>query len=680
WAEAAAAAAALAAQMRDPGNQVEMYEEAARLCLERLGDQAAAVTHYRAVLAAQPGHADAMARTLQILEETGAWSDAAAVLSDQIEAITDEGIRSELLVRRAHILAERLGDVLAAINDVERAVRLRSGTPDLVRLLAELHAAAGHWADAARAYEKLAEAASDPDTRREALLAQARIWTDRVPDHARAQRILGEAARLAPDDRGVLAALASVSRHAGDHKAAAEVYQQLSRSGTAAERATSFLALAELRRQLGDETAAELAASSAFDLVGEEPAIASLLIDSYRERNDQDGFAEMAEAALRRSGRGARPGHLALRLALAELYGGGERAIEQLRKAVETHPSSHAPRLALGRAMAAGDPKAAIAEFRAVIERDPTEPSAYAGLAEACARLDRDGAAALMGTAAALLGAGDLPGELQITLSVPPRPIAGSLPAELALELLIGKTRAAGVREVIARIDPYLHEIFPEGQELRESLAPLPDIHPAAGLAQRFAPALGVDSLEIYRAGKGDPPILLSEPRALALGPDQAGDDNLARAAYDVASALARLAGGSAVGCAVPGDQVQALLRIASDPDGEEDRELKKRFASAVPRRVRKELERIGEEYGMLDSRAWAAWEEEERARGRRAGVLFGRDVRAAARSIAPEVMATGDSAERRTRVAASPAVLDALRFAASDACWELLLRVHGSR
>ena len=232
----------------------------------------------------------------------------------------------------------------------------------------------------------------------------------------------------------------------------------------------------------------------------------------------------------------------------------------------------------------------------------------------------------------------------------------------------------------MARIDAYLHDIFPDGQELRESLAPLPDIHPAAGLAQRFAPALAVESLEVYRGGKGDPPILLSETRALAISPDQVGDDNLARAAFDVASALARLAGGSAIGCAVPADQVQALLRIASDPDADEDRDLKKRVSSALPRRVRKELERIGEEYGLIDSRAWAAWEEEERARGRRAGVLFSRDIRAAARSIAPDVLASKDSAERRTRVAASPAMLDALRFAASDACWELLLRVHGSR
>jgi tetratricopeptide (TPR) repeat protein len=681
WAEAAAAAAALAAQMRDPDNQVELYEQAARLCLDRLGDQTAAVAHFRAVLAARPGHPDALARTLEILEASGDWSSAASVLSDQIEVIADDDqIRADLLVRRAQILSERLGDVLAAISDIERAARLRPRSPDFLRLLAELHVAAGHWADAARAWEQLAEAAPDAATRRDALLAQARIWTDRVPDYARAQKILEEAVTLSSDDRGVLSALAQVSRHAGNHKNAAEVYQRLARSGTAAERATSFLALAEVRRQLGEESAAEMAAASAFDLVAEEPAIAQLLIDSYRERGDQEGFAEMAEAALRRSGRGNKPGHLALRLALAEMYGASERGIEQLRKAVDAHPSAQAPRLALGRALVAGDAQAAVAELRAVIEKDPTEPTAYAGLAEACARLDRDGAAALMATAAAVLGGGDVPGELQITLSVPPRPLAGALPPDIALELLIGQTRAAAVREVVARIDPYLHEIFPEGGELRESLAPLPDVHPAAGLAKRFAPALAVDSLEIYRGDRGDPPILLSEPRALALGPDLVADEGLARASFDVASLLARLAGGSALAVAVPGDQVQALLRLVSDPDSDEDRDLKKRVASALPRRVRKELERIGEEAGLIDSRAWSAWEEEERARGRRAGVLFSRDLRAAARSIAPEVLATRDRGERRTRVAASPAMLDALRFAASDACWELLPRVHGSR
>jgi tetratricopeptide (TPR) repeat protein len=682
WAEAAQSAAALAGQMRHPANRAAMFEEAAALCLDRLGDLTAAVDHYRSVLAAEPGNQRALARTLDLLEQTGEWSDAVSVLSQQIDSVSDDGARAELLTRRAHIVAERLGDASAAIGDVERAARLRPGTPGLLQLLADLNDAAGHWADAARAYQQLADAAPDAGTRRDALLAQARIWTERVPDYARAQRILEEAVTLDPGDRAVLSALAEVSRHAGDHRSAAEVYQRLARSGTPTQRAVSFLALADLRRQLGDSAASDLAAASAFDLIAEDPELASFLAREYRD--DLEAYAAQAEGALRRAGRATTSGHLALRLTLAELYAGPlsapERGLEQLRAAVESNPKALGARLALARALP--DPKEAIAELRAVLDRDPTEPAAYTGLARACASLGWEGAAALMASAAALLGADELAGEYRITLSAPPRPVAGALPPDLALELLVGTSRAAGVREVVSRLDPFLHLIFPEGQELRESLSPLPEQHPIASLAQRFAPALDVSDLEVYRGDKGDPLLLLSEPRALALGHDYSGDEGQARARFDIASALARLAGGSALGVALDAEQVQDLLRVVTDDGANEpgERELRKRVASAMPRRLRKELERAAEDTGLIDSRGWAAWEEEERARGRRAGLVFSRDLLAAARSIAPDLLATADSGERRKKAAATGALLDALRFAASDACWELLQRVHGNK
>jgi hypothetical protein len=96
-----------------------------------------------------------------------------------------------------------------------------------------------------------------------------------------------------------------------------------------------------------------------------------------------------------------------------------------------------------------------------------------------------------------------------------------------------------------------------------------------------------------------------------------------------------------------------------------------------MPRRARKELERAAQDIGVIDQRRWAAWEQEERRRARRAGVVFARDLRAVAASLAPEAAAATSIDQRRAIIAASDAMLDALRFAASDACWSLCRRLY---
>ena len=126
-------------------------------------------------------------------------------------------------------------------------------------------------------------------------------------------------------------------------------------------------------------------------------------------------------------------------------------------------------------------------------------------------------------------------------------------------------------------------------------------------------------------------------------------------------------------------DRVQALLRVATDPGPVDpaNRDLRRRLHGAMPRRARKELERVAADVGVIDQRRWAAWEQEERRRARRAGVLLSRDLRAVARSLAPEAAAAPPAA-RRAQLAQSDAMVDALRFAASEACWALCFKLFG--
>ena len=130
----------------------------------------------------------------------------------------------------------------------------------------------------------------------------------------------------------------------------------------------------------------------------------------------------------------------------------------------------------------------------------------------------------------------------------------------------------------------------------------------------------------------------------------------------------------------MPPEQVQALLEVTTDPvaDAPGYKEMRKRIGSILPRRARKEIERIVDEDGGELRRVWAAWDEEERRRSLRAGVVFCRDLRIVAHVVAPEALAAATVEDRRRALGANGAMVDALRFAASEACWAAHRRVFG--
>ena len=87
----------------------------------------------------------------------------------------------------------------------------------------------------------------------------------------------------------------------------------------------------------------------------------------------------------------------------------------------------------------------------------------------------------------------------------------------------------------------------------------------------------------------------MSEARALVLGPEHlSGVSGLTRLRFDAAYALSHVAAASTAAHVLEAHELEALLRVVTDAnaDGSGDKELRKRVASALPRRVRKELER----------------------------------------------------------------------------------------
>src|SRR5439155_732228 len=152
-------------------------------------------------------------------------------------------------------------------------------------------------------------------------------------------------------------------------------------------------------------------------------------------------------------------------------------------------------------------------------------------------------------------------------------------PADEALQILVGPTRARFLRRVLAVLDPYVHEVFPAGQESLGALPRLPDSYPAVLCVRAVAAALGVNSLIVVRGTARSAALLFSD--------------------------------------------------------------------------------------------------DEERKRALHAAVVFCRDLRVVAQIVAAEALAAPTAEDRRRALAANPAMTDALRFAASEACWSAHRRIY---
>jgi hypothetical protein len=256
-------------------------------------------------------------------------------------------------------------------------------------------------------------------------------------------------------------------------------------------------------------------------------------------------------------------------------------------------------------------------------------------------------------------------------------PVPNALSPHDALTLLVGGTRVPDVRRVIELLDPYIHVIFPEHQEELAAAAPLPETYPIVATVRAIAASLGASALPIYWREHSEPLLLASEPRAFVLAPEHVNDGATARIRFDAGYAIARVAGGSILGHAAPPEQVRSLLIVLDDRDADDEHNFRKRISHAMPRRNRKELERVVAE-SRLDVGAYKTWEQEERRRALGIGVATCGDLRAVAASISPDVLEATGGDERRARVQANPMLVDALRFATSDLGWSLIRRLYG--
>lgn len=684
----------------EPRNRAEAELDAAELFEAQLDAPEQAIVHARAVLARRPDLSRACALSVRLSEASEDWAGVLESLGVHAQSISDATQRAMLYAQRANVAIERVGDARAALEDLQRAHQLLPKDVAVLDRLAREYERAERWREAADAWAQLASASADPTVRRRALIAQARLWADRMNDGEQARAILDPLVREEPGDRECASLFARVCASRGtleDAERAADLYAFVAQSGEPAERVRFLLAVADVSAGLlRDDTRARDALAKALSMALSDPALIAPIEQHFAKDGAHRTFVALAEDAVRRASgpsatsssisspaiapKGALPMRLTIARVLRESMKQPAAADEHLRAAIEAFPRATEPRLARAQARVATDELGAIQEFRDILEIDPTCGPAFRGLVTALQRIGSTVSAGVVASAALLCGEQAREVESALALAVTPPPREGALPPDDALAMLVGPTQSRYVRRVLAAIEPHWFELFPQGVEALRNYTRAPAGIPAVRMLETIALSLGAPAAQLYRGRGREALTTFAQPHALVLGADYFAEGAIPHLIFECARMSAHVGGLSVAIRVINSSDLLALLEVVTDPNVEEPgyKEMRRRAGSVLPRKVRKDIERIVEESAGASVRSeLPRWIDEEARRGLRAGVVFARDLRTVAQIVAPE--AAGVSGEARREVLSRNALMvDALRFCASDACSRALERVFG--
>ncbi len=699
WESAAQLALRASEVAVDPRNRAEAELDAAELYESQLDAPEQAVVHSRAVLARRPELSRACAVSVRLSEASEDWVGVMDSLGAHATALSDPSRRAVLYAQRANVALERLSDERAALEDLQRAHELSPKDVAVLDRLAREYERGSRWREASDAWGALTQASADPSVRRRARLSRARIWIERVSDVEQARAILEPLAQEEPGDREVASVLARVCamRATGaDAQRAAELYAFVAQSSEGAERLRFLLALADVQAALlKDDTKAREALSTAMAMAVSDPTLIAPIEQHFARDSAHRAFVALAEDAVRRASgsalssavsssgiapKGALPMRLAVARVLRESLKQPAAADEHLRGAIEAFPRATEPRLARAQAKIATDELGAIAEYREVLELDPTCGPAFRGLVTALQRIGSTVSAGVVASAALLCGEQAREVEAALALAVTPPPKESALLPDDALAMLVGPSNARFVRRIIAVLEPHWFELFPQGVESLRGYTKAPAGIPAVRMLEAIALSLGSPVAQMYRGRGRESVAVFAQPPAIVLGVDYFAEGAISHLIFECARMSAHVGGMSVALRVLPPSDLLALLEVVTDPNIEEAgyKEMRRRANSVLPRKVRKDIERFVEESGGASVRAeLPRWIDEEARRGLRAGVVFARDLRTVAQVIVPEAAGTSGEA-RREVLARNPLMIDALRFCASDACSRALERVFG--
>jgi hypothetical protein len=318
-----------------------------------------------------------------------------------------------------------------------------------------------------------------------------------------------------------------------------------------------------------------------------------------------------------------------------------------------------------------GRPELATPQFRRALAIDPLNPSALRGLGTALLHEGVPDAGQMFDELAAWLENGHLsPNPLQPRIGR--RPISPDDIFGVTARGDINQPRP--VRDLLRLLEPYAPQILVEATGRIPRGDELPDANQVALRCRSIAQVMGVQPMRVFI----DPPdgrearLVADDKLALCLGKELLRSEwqgllvfEVTRQTFFVASVVTL---GSLPGA---GDLMSILQAIAQEEGSDYVKDLRRRVLKFLPRRVRKDAEKIVAEHKLDLPRACAEWHADEQRWADRLGLLLGRDAVGILRAI----VGSNDDPRGLRR---SQRGLELVRWMTSEAFARAYLRLNG--
>ena len=681
WPAVAALLAHEAEVAADGENRAGALVAAAEIALSKLNEPRAALHHYKRLLELQPSHDRAFTRAVGLYEKLGDFAGLLELLQARTAATDEPGARAGLLRRQAELLRDRLGDVRGAVAALQNAIEIRPTDLESYLALAPLLEQLRWWQDAAQTYRQISELVPGDETSRAARLKEAEIRERELGDREAARLILEELV-VDPSDEQAARYMAQLCERMGRWDRARDLWLQLARTRDAKKRADALLSVGFVFADgFDDREASGRAFDEAMAIAAQDPEVAATVEKRFRQGGDWPTFAASGERVLARVRGG--DAQVVLRMMVARAYQEElhrpDLAQNHLAVAIGLSPDDPLPSVRLAKLhVDNGRPDLALPEFRRALEIAPLHGEALRGIGGAFIRTGVGDAGRFLDEVATVAEGGAPSGKPLAPLIVK-RPLEPTEWQQHFPRSNAGPLRA--IAEIARMLEPFAPPLLVEvtGQIPRGDL--LPEANPASLRVRAVTTALGLEPLRVFvdnhrrPAGEGaggdaaagrDVRLCADAKLALNIGGALASPGAQGRLTFEVARLMSWTAMGASIGAFLSTPELPAfLIAIATDGGGEDIKELRRRVLKPLPRKVRKEIERIVAEQVRDLPRAASEWHVEEQRWADRLAFLLSRDAAAAL-----EATAAGKDPRTTSRA------LDLVRYLASEPCWRAYVRL----
>jgi tetratricopeptide (TPR) repeat protein len=283
----------------------------ARLHRKELGDTGQAVDQLEAIVNEVPWHKEAIkeledlvhdeehkARVVEILrplyERADDWRRIVQINEEQFRLATDPIEKVSILRNTAQLWETRGNDELRAFAAVGAAFDLVPEDGETRAELERLAEMLGAWEELSSHYELGIEKASDDVTKRELLVAVAKIYDTKIDDPRRALDAYRRLSELDPTDPEPLESMDTLAVLLADWPTLISVLEKKSEIASDEENASIWRRIAETKLDMLDDPNGAIAAyERALELSPDSPTTVDALISLYEPRNEAKRLVEL---------------------------------------------------------------------------------------------------------------------------------------------------------------------------------------------------------------------------------------------------------------------------------------------------------------------------------------------------------------------------------------------------